>query len=151
MLLIFTPDPGWQKVVRIAQIFTCLVSSQALLCPIPDKWPSPVQLKVLRNVQDSQADGVEGDCSAKLAQIAQIIVKLFFFMSSLFLMEQAVFHISCVTSNIMDVLSLWKKPLFPYMTHALFSGTLRFRTTYKVMLSLEIHFQRFPSYSKVKS
>lgn len=37
-----------------------------------------MQLKVLRNAQDSQADGVEGDCSAKLAQIAQIFVKLFF-------------------------------------------------------------------------
>lgn len=65
-----------------------------------------MQLKMLRNAQDSQADGVEGDCSAELAQIAQIFVKLFFLIYSLFLMEQAVFHISCVTSNIMEVLSL---------------------------------------------
>lgn len=32
-----------------------------------------------------------------------------------------------------------------------FRGHLRIRTTYKVILSLEIHFQRLPSYSKVKS
>lgn len=65
-----------------------------------------MQFKLLRNAQDTQADGVEGDCSAELAQIAWIFVKLFFLMYSLFLMEQAVFRISCVTSNIMEVLSL---------------------------------------------